>query len=379
MPESFEHTAAPQGLGLIVAGGGTGGHLFPGIAVAQAFAARSHSNRVLFVNAGRPLEREVLTRLGWDQKAITIEGLKGRGLWRQICGAFKIPGAIGQAKAIIKAFGADLVLGVGGYSAGPVVFAAWLRGILTAIHEQNRLPGVTNRLLSRIARRVYVSFADSQDCFSPDKVLVSGNPVRREIQAQGQEPVQTATSGPLTILVIGGSQGAQAINQAFMDALDFLEDRAGLRFIHQTGNTDEAAVRQAYLQAGFQAEVKAFFNDMAKRYAQADLLICRAGATTVAEITIIGKAAVFIPFPYATDDHQTRNAEPLVAAGAADMIHQADLTGPLLAEKVNNYLRDRAKLEVMAEKARMLGHPNAAEVIVADMYKLVGKVGSMKA
>lgn len=364
------------GYRLVVAGGGTGGHLFPGIAVAQAFAARHAANRVLFINAGRLLEIQVLSRLGWPQKAIAIEGIKGRGRWSQLMAGLKIPGAIRHSKQLLRSFQADMVLGVGGYSAGPVVTAGWRLGLPTALHEQNQLPGMTNRMLGRLVERVYLSFEGSIQYFNPVKVKVTGNPVRDEIIALGTGEPSSRDDATFTVLIIGGSQGAQAINQAMVDAVPLLRNSAGLRLVHQTGPGDETMVRQAYDRIGIQARVQAFFNDMARQYQQADLIVCRAGATTVAEIALVGIAAVFIPFPYATDDHQTRNAQALVDADAAEMIAQVDLGGQTLADTIAAYMQDRAKLARMAANARSLGRPEAARLIVDNMYGLMKGVQS---
>jgi UDP-N-acetylglucosamine--N-acetylmuramyl-(pentapeptide) pyrophosphoryl-undecaprenol N-acetylglucosamine transferase len=366
-----ESGAAGRGLRLVVAGGGTGGHLFPGIAVAQAFQARNPANQVLFVNAGRPLEVEVLSRLGWPFRTIPIEGIKQRRIWHQAAAALKIPNAVRLSAGILKRYRPDLVLGVGGYSAGPVVAAAWLMGLPTALHEQNELPGVTNRLVGRIADRIYLSFARSADRFNPDKVVISGNPVRQEILMLADPLEETRMPGAFTVLVVGGSQGAHAINQAMVDALPRLVGLEGLRIIHQTGTTDVEWVGAAYAAAGIGATVAPFFDQMAEHYRQADLIVCRAGATTVAEITVVGRAAIFIPFPFAADDHQTRNAQALVEAGAAQMIAQSALTGAVLADKITIQARDRSGLARMSARARALGRPEAARTIVEDMCRML--------
>jgi len=374
MPVKPEHSQGPKGYRLVVGGGGTGGHLFPGIAVAQAFKARQPGNQVLFVNAGRPLEVDVLSRLGWSQRSITIEGIKGRGRWQQFKAACKIPGAVWRAGCILRRFRADLVLGVGGYSAGPVVTAATLMGITSVLHEQNRLPGMTNRILGRLVDRIYLTFDESREYFNPEKIRVSGNPVRDEILAQASVPAaqaERAGDRDFTVLVVGGSQGAQAINLAVADALPYLKDVPAAHFVHQTGAPYVEEVREAYRRAGIDARVEAFFDDMAGLYAQADMIICRAGATTVAEITVAGKAAVFVPFPFAADDHQTQNALALADIGAAEMIRQEELNGAGLAKMIRGYMENRVLLTEMAAKARALGRPDAARVIVDDMYRLL--------
>ena len=365
-------TRGRPGRRMVIAGGGTGGHLFPGIAVAQAFKARQAENRVLFINAGRPLDIQVLSRSGWEYRTIPIQGIKGRAAWRQLGTAFMIPNAIWKSMQALKAFHPHLVLGVGGYAAGPVVTAAWWLGIASALHEQNQLPGITNRILGRMVDHNFLSFEDSAERFNPHKTTISGNPVRDEILTPADQAPVPDEKG-FTLLVVGGSQGAHAINQAVIEALQRLKCLEGLQIVHQTGPEDESWVAKAYAAAGITATVGAFFDDMAREYRKADLILCRAGATTVAEITAMGKAALFIPFPHAADDHQTRNARALVAARAAEMIAQKDLTADLLVEKILAYAQDRPLLARMAANARKLGKPEAAVTIVSKLYLLLDK------
>jgi UDP-N-acetylglucosamine--N-acetylmuramyl-(pentapeptide) pyrophosphoryl-undecaprenol N-acetylglucosamine transferase len=373
MAKQRQRVDPDKGLGLVIAGGGTGGHLFPGIAVAQEFAQRETSNRVLFINAGRSLEKRVLSDLGWPSQTIAIEGIKGRGRWRQLVAASKIPKATWQSGRILKQFAADAVLGVGGYSAGPVVFAARYSGIVTALHEQNQLPGVTNRILGRMVDRIYLSFDQSKAHFAGAAVQITGNPVRDEIIAlAGRSKRRGDVSEQIfNILVIGGSQGAHAINMAMIEAMPLLTQKQNVRITHQTGDQDRVAVKRAYEQMQIPAVVQPFFTDMADRYRRSDLIVCRAGATTVAEITVIGKAAFFIPFPYAADDHQTRNAQALVDAGAAEMIAQSELSGQVLAGVIDKLAKDRRQLTLMENNARALGRPDAAQKIVDDIYELI--------
>lgn len=375
-PDPSQAPAGPaaKALRLVVAGGGTGGHLFAGVAVAEVFMARHPANRVLFVSTGNRFERRVLARCGFPLAPVAIAGIKGRGRRQQVSAALKIPGALLQSLRILRAFRPDLVLGVGSYAAGPVVLAARLLGCKIALHEQNLLPGITNRLLVRLADRFYVSFADTRRAAGRTPVRVTGNPVRsaiRELASRPPAPV-APPDRPLTVLVAGGSQGAHSINQAVLAALDSLPDPAGINWIHQTGAQDEQAVARGYAGRGVNTRVQAFFEDIAAHYAAADLLVCRAGATTVAEITAIGKAALFIPFPFAADNHQQFNAQALVAAGAADMILERDLTGALLAHKLQFYRSRRDCLAAMAVRARELGRADAAEAIVADCCRLIG-------
>jgi UDP-N-acetylglucosamine--N-acetylmuramyl-(pentapeptide) pyrophosphoryl-undecaprenol N-acetylglucosamine transferase len=314
-----------------------------------------------------------LSELGWPSQTIAIEGIKGRGRWRQLVAASKIPYAVWQSGRMLKQFAADAVLGVGGYSAGPVVFAARRSGIATALHEQNQLPGVTNRILGRMVDRIYLSFDESRDCFSGATVKITGNPVRDEIIALAASSTSrdAETDRRFHLLVIGGSQGAHAINMAVTQALPLLKQGRQVKITHQTGQQDLDLVKQAYERMEMPAVVQPFFNDMAEQYRQADLIVCRAGATTVAEITVIGKAALFIPFPYATDDHQTRNARVLVDAGAAEMVAESELSGEALANVVDKLANDRRQLAIMEENARALGRPDAAQKIVDDLYELI--------
>lgn len=369
---------------IIIAGGGTGGHLFPGIAIADGFAARDEENRVLFISTGKSFEISILSKTVFKHKSITAEGIKGRGLWRQTVSVLKIPKGIFESIMILKDFRPDIVVGVGGYSAGPVVIAAWLMGIKIVLHEQNIMPGITNRILSGFADRIYVSFKDTRlerfqwiTPVDPKKLLVSGNPVRKEIlqSAMDQQDVSSADTKrekPFTVLILGGSQGAHSINTAVLETLEHLKEKDKYFFVHQTGSADAQEVKTAYIKNGISCMVKSFFDDMARQYHNADLVICRAGATTVAEIAVIGKGVIFIPYPFAADDHQVFNAGSLENAGAAEMILQKDITGRRLAERIEHYASNSGALKAMASRAKSIGRPDAVEVIVDDCYRLKG-------
>ena len=383
-PDAPEATSAGDGnpgqpsngpLRIVIAGGGTGGHLFPGIAVAQEFEARNPASRIIFVSTGNPLERSVLSKTGYTLQTITAAGIKGRGLWNQIKSVVKIPKGILAANRILKKFSPDLTVGLGSYSAGPVVFTAWLRRIPIVVHEQNILPGITNRILSRFANRIYISFENTKSNMDSRKVQWTGNPVRRELleysDRHAEDVSDDSGNGFFTILIIGGSQGAHRINTAVIEALEHLEDKEHLHFVHQTGDADEQPVKEAYRRNNIQCTVQSFFDIMAELYSRADLLICRAGATTVAEITALGKAVIFIPFPYAADNHQVLNAGTLAEDGAAEMIIEKDLNGKVLSEKINNYAAHPAELKNMSARAKQLGKPDAARNIVDDCYRLL--------
>jgi UDP-N-acetylglucosamine--N-acetylmuramyl-(pentapeptide) pyrophosphoryl-undecaprenol N-acetylglucosamine transferase len=370
--------AVGDGLGgrplrVVLAGGGTGGHLFPGIAVAEEIRARGCAHQVLFISRGNAFERAALERAGFPLATISVEGLKGRGLWNQLRALGHLPWSLIQSIARLREFRANLVVGLGSYSAGPVVMAAWLLRIPVALCEQNVLPGITNRTLARLADRIFTSFDRTEGGFDREKVLWTGNPLRRQIVATAGRTALPGSvpSKPFTVLVIGGSQGAHRINTALAEALDYLGDPTGFFFVHQTGAADEAMVADAYRRAGAAARVQAFFDDMAALYQKAHLVVCRAGATTVAEITAMGKAAVFIPFPYAADDHQRLNARQMVAAGAAEMITEPDLNAELLAGRIAFYAARPEVLAGMAAQAARLGKPDAARRIVDECCRLV--------
>jgi len=366
-----------KALRVVIGGGGTGGHLFPGIAIAQEFLVKNSENSVLFVGTGKPFEISVLSETGFAHKRITAEGFKGRGIWNQVVSISKVPKGIIESVLILKRFKPHLVIGVGGYSAGPLIMGAWFLGIKIVLHEQNVLPGITNRILSRFADRIYVSFEETKFGVAPQKIRFSGNPVRREIvqcaKTQDNRDVKASKKqeGRFTILILGGSQGAHSINMALLEALGYIEEKEKIFFVHQTGAKDETQVKQTYDKHGLANDTRTFFKDMAQQYQKADLVICRAGATTVAEIRAVGKGVIFIPFPYAADNHQVLNAQSLEKAGAAEMILEKDLSGKVLAARINHYARHPEALFRMASRSRDLGRVDAAAMIVDDCYDLI--------
>jgi len=358
----------------IIAGGGTGGHLFPGIAIAEEAMKRNPMNKVLFVSSGRPFEKDILSRNRFRHITIAAAGIKGLGLRQQIRSAAIIPKGIAQSMLILNKFKPDLVVGVGSYSAGPVIIGAWLMKIPVVLHEQNIIPGITNRLLSIFAKRIYVSFEKTKESFNPKKAYYTGNPVRKAILSgetfviKEQAPKQQHR---FTILVLGGSQGAHALNMAVIESLPFLKNRNRYLFIHQTGRRDAEKIKEVYRSMNVSCTVQPFFNDMPSKYKAAELMICRAGATTVAEITAMGKSAIFIPYPYAADNHQAINAKYLANAGAAEMILEKDLDVKLLARRIEHYASHPDDLSLMASKAGRLGKPNAAKLIMDDCLTLL--------
>lgn len=355
---------------IAIAGGGTGGHLFPGVAIAEEFRRRDRNSNVLFIGTKRGLEARVLPPIGFDLATLDVEGVKGRGLVRSVAALAKIPRSLLQSRRIIGRFAPDVVIGVGGYASGPAVLAAHFMGLPTAIAEQNAIPGETNRILGRFADRIFVSFPETARRFRPDRVRVTGNPIRAAIA--GGEQRSRKPGEPFTVLVFGGSQGAHRINLAVLEALPHLADmRERLRIIHQTGKDDLEMVRKGYGDRSMGAEVLPFITDMASAYGKADLLVCRAGATSIAEITASGKAAIFIPFPHAVNDHQTKNAELLVNRGAAEMIPERDLSGESLSGVIRRLAGNPAAVEDMGRKAGELGSARAAADIVDECVALV--------
>jgi UDP-N-acetylglucosamine--N-acetylmuramyl-(pentapeptide) pyrophosphoryl-undecaprenol N-acetylglucosamine transferase len=363
------------GLRVVIAGGGTGGHLYPGIAVAQELRTRRPDAEISFAGTARGIEARVIPREGYTLDLLRSSGLKGKSFADRLRGAALLPLGLADAWRIISARRPQLVIGVGGYSSGPVVAVAAVRGVPTMLLEQNAVPGLTNRWLSRVVKAAAVTF-DSTQAFFGSKAFVSGNPVRPEFFAatgpQQESGVDDQTS-VTRVLVFGGSQGAHAINLAMVEAAPQLATGGPpLRLVHQTGDRDVEMVRTAYGKAGLQADIEPFLYDMGRQLGQADVVVCRAGATTLAEITAAGKAAILIPLPTATDDHQRKNAEALASAGAAEVLLQQDVTGAVLADRIASLATDHERRRRMAVAARRLAKPDAARVIVDRAIELVG-------
>jgi UDP-N-acetylglucosamine--N-acetylmuramyl-(pentapeptide) pyrophosphoryl-undecaprenol N-acetylglucosamine transferase len=355
---------------VIIAGGGTGGHVYPGLAVAKEIVRRNSQAEVLFIGTEKGLESRVIPPEGFRLETITVSGVKGvRGL-RRLGSLFKIPVSVWESFRIISQFKPRLVIGVGGYSSGPPALVAALLRIPILLQEQNATPGLTNRLLAKFAGLVATSFPESQNFFGK-KAVLTGNPVRREFsQSKANVP-----EGRFVVVIMGGSQGARAINQAVIQSLDYLKPEfPRLKFIHQTGEAGFDEVSAAYARYALDHEVRPYFYDMPTQYLRADLLISRAGATTLAEIALSGKGSILIPFPYATDNHQQKNAESFANAGAAEMILQNTLSGKILADRIQFYMNHPEELQQMAEKSLSFGRPDATERIVDLAMALAAKV-----
>ena len=356
---------------LLIAGGGTGGHLYPGVALAEEVTTRQKGNEVLFVGTRRGLEARVIPELDYPIEFIQVSGLKGTGLLNRIRGFARLPWALVQSFSILRQFKPDVAVGVGGYASGPMILAAWLSGVPTAVLEQNTVPGVTNRILGRFARAVYVMFEGSRAYFPDEKVQVLGNPIRRQLLENFLRSTQP-DNGKFNILVLGGSQGAHSVNLRMVEAAGNLGDVDDqLRIVHQTGAKDEADVREGYKALGVDAEVHAFIKNMSEAYKRADLVVCRAGATTLAEVMVAKKASLLIPFPFATDNHQELNAQQMVDAGAALMMVERELDGQKLADAILELYRSPERREEMEQAASRTGRPEAAREIIDACVQLM--------
>lgn len=356
---------------VLIAAGGTGGHIYPGIAVAKEILRRDPHSEIKFVGTARGLETKLVPQAGFELLIIESAGLKSVGLAARARGVAILPKSFVSARRLIREFQPDVVIGAGGYVSGPVLLTAAVLNVPTLVMESNALPGFTNRLLARFVDKAAVSFEASLRFFR-GKGVVTGNPVRREFF---EIPARSRTSR-FAVLVFGGSQGAHAINEALIAALPELERvRDVLRVTHQTGEADFEKVRSAYLNAGWneQADVRRYIDDMVASFAAADLVICRAGATTTAELIAAGKAAIMVPFPFAADDHQKKNAEALVAEGAAKMILQQDLSGERLAAEIVKLVKQPETVTSMEKASRKLARGDAAAAAVDLIQELITK------
>ena len=353
---------------VVITGGGTGGHLFPALAVHDALRARRPGASALFVGAAGGVEATMLPRRGYAFRGLAASQVSGAGLRKRAQAALRLPGAVLEAVRLLRAFQPQVVFGVGGYASVSTVLAAKLTRIPSVIHEQNIFPGLANRALGRLASRVAVSFEGSAHFFPAGRVVVTGNPVRAEIRAgdarAARERLGLAPE-PFTVLVFGGSQGAHRLNLALQEALpDLSAERERLQFVHATGERDLPEVRQAYAQARIRARADAFIDGMAAAYQAADFVICRAGAGTIFELASVGKPALLVPFPYAANDHQRLNAEAAVKAGAAWILLDQYCDGRRLIASVRAAMAKPAQLLEMGRRAQELARPDAAERIV---------------
>jgi UDP-N-acetylglucosamine--N-acetylmuramyl-(pentapeptide) pyrophosphoryl-undecaprenol N-acetylglucosamine transferase len=352
---------------VLIAGGGTGGHVIPALAIARELKSR-YNAEVLFVGTARGIENRLVPQAGFGLMKIKVGALKNVGLVTRLRTLIDLPLAILHSRKIIRVFSPDVVVGVGGYASGPAMAAAILSRIPTLAFEPNYVPGFANKVVGKYVSAAAVHFPGTARFFRNPEVV--GVPVRPEFFSV---PARDGSQPP-TLLVFGGSQGAHAINEAVVRAvLEVLRQIPGLRVIHQTGERDYNEVQAAYLTAGILAEVSAFIDDMPQAFARADLLVCRSGASTVAEVTAAGKPAIFIPFPQAADDHQRRNAEAIAEGGAAMLIPQSELSPERLQHVLLELMSDRDRLRQMSERARALSHHDAAGRVARMVAELAEK------
>jgi UDP-N-acetylglucosamine--N-acetylmuramyl-(pentapeptide) pyrophosphoryl-undecaprenol N-acetylglucosamine transferase len=361
---------------IMVAGGGTGGHLFPGLAVVEELRRRVPDLEVRFVGTARGIEARILPERGEKLDLLKVTPLKGQGVAARLKSFARIPRAMKEASRLMRAFEPDLVLGVGGYASGPVLMAASLSGRPAAVLEQNAYVGMTNRILSRFVDRAYISFEQTREVFGKSKSRLTGNPVRHDFVEHARLALadpEGFESRARKVLVLGGSQGARKLNEDVPRALARAGTTGrGLQVVHQTGESMRDAVEKTYEELGIQANVVTFIDDMARAYSNAALVVARAGATTLAEVCAIGRPSILVPFPFAADDHQTKNAKALEEQGASICIRESDLVVEDLGDLIRGLLDDPMRRQAMARAAREHGRPDAAAAIVDDMLGWLG-------
>lgn len=344
----------------VIAGGGTGGHVFPAIAVADAIKQIDPNASVVFIGTQRGLEDVAVPKAGYELERIVISGLKGRSRVSQFQALLQLPQAIYQSAMILRRHKAKAILGVGGYASGPALIAAMMLGIPIGICEPNTVPGLTNRVLGRFARKIFTAFKSTSAFFSPKKICLVGNALRSKLLT----PPHKETAHIARILVLGGSQGARALNQKLPMCFEALK-QSGVKFAvwHQTGKADTDSTIEVYQSLGIEAKVTAFIDDMSVAYDWADLLVCRSGATTCSEVLAAGPAVIYIPLPSAIYDHQMLNARELADEGAALVVPQDEITPAGLAQTIANLLKDPNRITSMISRARDLARPNASAEI----------------
>ena len=360
---------------MIIAGGGTGGHLVPGLALAEEVKKRDSSTEVVFVGTEHGIEARIIPREGYPLKFLRTEGIVGRSLLKKTKAGFKLLLSFVDANRILKEVMPDIVIGVGGYASGAIVFAAGMKSIPTMIHEQNSVPGLTNKMLGNVVQRICVTYQESRSSFPMGKTFLTGNPIRARILKGDKESAYKLFSlekDLFTVFVFGGSSGAKSINRAMVDTLNHLGDlKDKIQFLHQTGSADFDNIREAYRKAGVKAMIAPFIYQMAEAYSIADIVISRAGATTLAELTALGKPAILIPYPFAAGRHQEFNAIKLREMGAAFMIRDNELSGETIAAHISDMYKDDSLRADMQRASRGLGSPDACTRIVDVAVSLI--------
>lgn len=352
----------------MIAGGGTGGHLFPGLAVAEEFKNRDAATEVVFVGTESGIEARIVPREGYPIRFLRAEGIVGTTVVKKIKAIFKVVLSMVDSYRILKAIRPNIVIGVGGYASGAVMLLACLMSIPTLVLEQNSVPGLTNKILGKFVDTVCVTYQESISFFPREKTFLTGNPVRLHLlkgDAETGYRLFSLEKGLFTVFAFGGSLGARSINRALVDALRYLEDlKDKIQFLHQTGQKEYEQVRNTYRQGGFKGTIAPFIYQMGEAYAVADLVISRAGATTLAELTALGKPAILIPYPYAAGNHQELNALKLQEIGAAKMILDRELRGEALAANIREFAVNEKMRDEMQKTSRSVGRPEACSKVV---------------
>ena len=367
-----------SGLRLVIAGGGTGGHLFPGIAIAEALKEIEVDAEVLFVGTARGIEARAVPKAGFQLALIEVAGLKGTSVAHRIKTIARLPSSLFASRKILRDFGAQAVIGVGGYASGPVLIAAVSMGLPTAVCEQNSVPGITNRILSKLVDAIYVTFPASVPHFPKQKTHLTGNPVRKSFRdAASREEAPAIERG--LVFTFGGSQGARPLNEMVPKALGLLQARGlAVHALHQAGKDAVDGVVAAYKDASVTAEVTPFIDDMVGAYRRAHVVLCRAGATSCAELTALSVPAILVPFPQAADDHQTKNAQDLVDQHAAVLLAQKDMTPESLALAIEKMLSDDDHRGGLAAGAKKAGRLQAAHDVARAAMAGFKKTGTDK-
>ena len=354
---------------LLIAGGGTGGHVFPAIAIAQEWLSRGKEREVVLVGTQRGIEMKLVPAARLPLETIRVAGLKGKGGATLLKNSWMLGSGVSDAFAVLKRHKPQVAFGVGGYAAGPMLLATWFKGIPNVIFEPNAEPGLTNKILAHLAQRIATGYSVSGKSWG-ERAVVTGCPVRAEFFAiEPRKPER-----PYRLLVTGGSQGARPVNRVFSSAAPLLATRKDeLQIVHQTGERDYNEVSAAYTKSGMNVEVTPFLTNMAERFSWADVIVCRAGAITAAEVAAAGRAAIFIPFGAATDSHQLRNAQEMTSAGAGRLIAEPELTAERLSQEIVSLLDQPGEIEKLGRNARSVAHPNAVREIVDLIEQTVSK------
>ncbi len=360
---------------IVIAGGGTGGHLFPGIAVAEELKRREDAAEVIFVGTEHGIEASIVPREGYSIRYLKSEGVVGKSLMKKIMAGIRTIISVYDSRALLKQLMPDAVIGLGGYASFGPVLAASMMSIPTVIMEQNSVPGLANRILGKLADMICLTYHESLSFFPKNKAYLTGNPVRQRILTASRDSAYELFGlerGKFTVFVFGGSSGARKINSAVCGSFSFINDmREKIQFLHQTGKTDYDAVRETYRKWGFTGTVTAFIHQMAEAYAVADLVVSRAGATTLAELTAVGRAAILIPYPYAAGNHQELNAQRLAEMGAARVILDHELDPETLARGIRDLYESAGTRNEMQQSSGSLGKPDAAQRVADVVMSLV--------